>query len=81
LISLTGSTSDEVHHHFSSPEEQDSDFEFKSLLAIDQLWPQLQELVEPFGLRLRDEQGNVVDAKGAEEVRKKADDLRDPDLV
>lgn len=44
--------------------------------ALDQLWPQLVELIEPFNLRRRQtpaEKGRV----DAEKVRKQADDLRD----
>ncbi|AFR95252.2 adenylate kinase [Cryptococcus neoformans C23] len=44
--------------------------------ALDQLWPQLVELIEPFNLRRRQtpaEKGRV----DAERVRKQADDLRD----
>ncbi len=42
--------------------------------AVDQLWPQLQRLVEPYGLRRRVPLREV----DAGEVRREADDLRDP---
>lgn len=44
--------------------------------ALDQLWPQLVELIEPFNLRRRQTpaEREHVDA---EKVRKQADDLRD----
>lgn len=44
--------------------------------ALDQLWPQLVELIEPFNLRRRQTpaERKHVDA---EKVRKQADDLRD----
>jgi hypothetical protein len=45
--------------------------------AVDQLWPKLQALIEPFGLHrdkeLGDKDKDIVD------VRKEADDLRDPE--
>jgi hypothetical protein len=44
--------------------------------AIDQLWPQLQELVEPYGLRRR---SKVLDAAETGKVRQEADDLREPE--
>jgi hypothetical protein len=45
--------------------------------AVDQLWPKLQQLIEPFGLHRDKELGDKD--KGIEHVRKDADDLRDPE--
>jgi hypothetical protein len=56
---------------------EESDSASHALLALDQLWPQLQELVEPFGLRRRE--SDRIGEEGADIVRRKADDLRDPD--
>lgn len=44
--------------------------------ALDQLWPQLVELIEPFNLRRRQTSAERKDVD-AEKVRKQADDLRD----
>ncbi|WWD22173.1 hypothetical protein CI109_106664 [Kwoniella shandongensis] len=46
------------------------------LTAVEKLWPQLQELIEPFGLRRKPEEMKSDEDVG--EVRKEADDLRDP---
>jgi adenylate kinase len=48
-----------------------------NLSAVDQLWPQLVQLVEPYGLKRRDE----LTEEDVGEVRKEADDLRDPGEV
>jgi len=45
--------------------------------AVDQLWPKLQALIEPFGLHRDKELGDKD--KNIEDVRKEADDLRDPE--
>ena len=78
LYSLSGSTSDEVliaaglipRPHLP-PNEPVPD----NLSAVDQLWPQLVQLVEPFGLKKR--AGKLRDAD-VSNVRDKADDLADP---
>ena len=73
LISLTGSSSDEVtipSHQLKANANVPDD-----LSAVDQLWPQLQRLVEPYGLRRRD---RILEEKDAGDIRKEADDLRDP---
>lgn len=44
------------------------------LTAVNQLWPQLQAVVEPFGLKPRPQD---LDEEGASKVREEADDLRD----
>ncbi|ORY27094.1 adenylate kinase-domain-containing protein [Naematelia encephala] len=73
LISLSGSTSDEVSPLLAfTPQITVPD----DLRALDQLWPQLQALVEPYGLRRRPA---ALDETGAAKVRQEADDLRDPD--
>lgn len=46
-----------------------------NLSAVDQLWPQLQKLVEPYGLRKRSPKLTQDDVS---EVRREADDLSDP---
>lgn len=45
--------------------------------AVDQLWPKLEALIQPFGLH-RDK-GKELAEGGVEEIRKDADDLRDPE--
>lgn len=45
--------------------------------AVDQLWPKLQQLIEPFGLHRDKELGDKD--KSIEHVRLDADDLRDPE--
>jgi len=45
--------------------------------AVDQLWPKLQQLIEPFGLHRDKELGDKD--KNIEHVRQDADDLRDPE--
>jgi adenylate kinase len=45
--------------------------------AVDQLWPKLQALIEPFGLHRDKELGDKD--KNIEHVRQDADDLRDPE--
>ncbi|KAK8846862.1 hypothetical protein IAR55_005952 [Kwoniella newhampshirensis] len=49
------------------------------LTAVEKLWPQLQALIEPFGLR-RDKEHEKSD-EDVDPVRKEADDLRDPGEV
>lgn len=46
-----------------------------NLSAVDQLWPQLVKLVEPFGLRKRSPK---LEQENVSEVRREADDLSDP---
>ncbi|TYJ56280.1 hypothetical protein B9479_002968 [Cryptococcus floricola] len=48
----------------------------KQNAALDQLWPQLVDLIEPFKLE-RKTAGAVPGAEGLEKVRSAADDLRD----
>ena len=79
LISLSGSSSDEVlvaaglrppsahYTHLSNVPD--------NLSAVDQLWPQLTKLVEPFGLRKR---SPPLGKEDVSEVRREADDLSDP---
>jgi hypothetical protein len=45
--------------------------------AVDQLWPKLEALIEPFGLHRA--KGKELKQQGVEGVRQEADDLRDPD--
>jgi hypothetical protein len=52
--------------------------------AIEKLWPQLQALIEPYGLRRKDSEGEIIKGDDAgsreqqvEQVRREADDLRD----
>ena len=45
--------------------------------AVDQLWPKLEALIQPFGLH-RDK-GKELAEGGVEGIRKDADDLRDPE--
>lgn len=47
-----------------------------NLNSLDQLWPQLQELIEPFGLKERTPE---LGPEQTESVRDKADDLKDPE--
>ncbi len=46
------------------------------LSVVDQLWPQLQRLVEPYGLLRRP---GELGRKVADSIREEADDLRDPE--
>jgi aminopeptidase C len=52
--------------------------------AIEKLWPQLQALIEPYGLRRKDSEGEIIKGDNGrtreqqvEKVRREADDLRD----
>ncbi|OCF38482.1 adenylate kinase [Kwoniella heveanensis CBS 569] len=51
----------------------------QSLAALDQLWPQLVSLIEPFNLRRKPAE-DLTDEE-VKEVRKEADDLKDPGEV
>jgi adenylate kinase len=79
--SSTSSTSPRLGTSSSSTESKSSHTLLSSggtdaTTTLDQLWPQLQELVEPFGLRRRDPE---LPEEAAGKVREKADDLRDPE--
>ncbi|KAL7418645.1 Adenylate kinase 2 [Cryptotrichosporon argae] len=76
LHSLSGSSSDEVllalqlcKRPLIYPPPSDNPH------SLEQLWPQLQQLVEPYGIRRRDHE---LEREEAGKVREKADDLRDP---
>lgn len=89
LISLSGSSSDEVLvaaglrpppslstlHPHTITSEPAKKIVPDNLSAVDQLWPQLQKLVEPYGLRRRSDKMKTEDVS---EVRREADDLSDP---
>ncbi|WVR04524.1 hypothetical protein IAU60_001528 [Kwoniella sp. DSM 27419] len=51
----------------------------QSLANLDQLWPQLVSLIEPFNLRRK--AAEIPSEDQVKEVRKEADDLRDPSEV
>ncbi|WVQ97926.1 hypothetical protein IAU59_005045 [Kwoniella sp. CBS 9459] len=51
----------------------------QSLAALDQLWPQLVSLIEPFNLRRKPAE-DLTDEE-VKEVRREADDLKDPGEV
>ncbi|KAI9638692.1 adenylate kinase [Dioszegia hungarica] len=79
--SSTSATSPRIDTPSSSTEPKSSHTLLSSggtdaTTTLDQLWPQLQELVEPFGLRRRDPE---LPEEEAGKVREKADDLRDPE--
>ena len=67
LHTLSGSTSDEV----GTPPEND-----RVALTASKLWPQLQSLVQPYGLHKRE---TVLTQGEVEGVRTGADDLTDPE--
>ncbi|WWC59391.1 uncharacterized protein I303_101946 [Kwoniella dejecticola CBS 10117] len=54
----------------------------KTMASLDQLWPQLQNLIEPFNLRRAKktltQDGRELTEDEVKEVRKEADDLKDP---
>ncbi|WRT64914.1 uncharacterized protein IL334_001853 [Kwoniella shivajii] len=56
----------------------------KTIAALDQLWPQLQALIEPFNLRRKPKREGTGIETGelsedqVKEIRKEADDLKDP---
>ena len=78
LISLSGSSSDEVHLLSSNSDSSDKNVKIPdALFAVDQLWPQLQRLVEPYGLRRRAKES--IEQVDVGKVRQEADDLREPE--
>jgi hypothetical protein len=76
LHSLSGSSSDEVLVAAGLKRRSPETVVHvpDNLSAVDQLWPQLVKLVEPYGLKRRQERTD----EEVGEVRKEADDLRDP---
>lgn len=79
LISLSGSSSDEVliAAGLLPPPPLEKHVP-DNLSSVDQLWPQLVQLVEPYGLRKRTAAGTPITKENVSEVRREADDLGDP---
>lgn len=73
LFSISGSTSDEVHAGSASDESSEKLVKGPDdNTAVDQLWPKLEDLLSPFGLRRR----KALDQDQVESVRAEADDLK-----
>ncbi|WWC67812.1 uncharacterized protein I206_101726 [Kwoniella pini CBS 10737] len=57
----------------------------KTMATLDQLWPQLQNLIEPFNLRRAKKtltkDGRDLTEDEVKEIRRQADDLKDPNEV
>ncbi|WWD07832.1 hypothetical protein V865_005938 [Kwoniella europaea PYCC6329] len=57
----------------------------KTMAALDQLWPQLTNLIEPFNLRRAKKtltkDGRELTEDEVKEIRKEADDLKDPNEI
>jgi hypothetical protein len=80
LISLSGSSSDEVlvaAGLLPAPSKPLEKHVPDNLSSVDQLWPQLVKLVEPYGLRKREDSAPIT-KEAVGEVRREADDLSDP---
>ncbi|WVQ74103.1 hypothetical protein IAR50_003690 [Cryptococcus sp. DSM 104548] len=73
--SSSSSSSDVNVHHVESPSETS-----KQNAALDQLWPQLVDLIEPFNLQRKHTAGDITEepgVEGMEKVRSAADDLKE----
>ncbi|WWC87035.1 uncharacterized protein L201_001920 [Kwoniella dendrophila CBS 6074] len=70
---------------FKSP-NNDENQHIQTMAALDQLWPQLQNLIEPFNLRrakktLLKDDGRELTEDEVKDIRKEADDLKDPNEI
>nr|ODN85750.1 adenylate kinase [Cryptococcus depauperatus CBS 7841] len=80
-----GSSSDGAHHASASFSTNDSTpsqtHKPSHNLVLEQLWPQLVEIIEPFKLKRRIDEGKGIREEDVKKVREEADDLKDQTVL